>query len=138
MKYLRIVFLVGALLLLSTSLVSAERPPHIGPAEHMEFANGDGCWMFDMDFYTHTIDDCSPKTGVYTNGATDIWHWKGKGQLPEGAALPDKTTKITYEDTGFACWAFGRRTTKYSIHITKDGKFDCNCDFWPDRYLPEE
>ena len=136
MKYLRIGFLVIALLMISTTLVSADKPVGVGPAEHMEFTNGDACWMFDMDWNWYVIDDCTPKKGVYTNGATDIWHWKAKGELPEGAVLPDKTTKITYEETGFACYAFGRSTTKYSLHITKKGKFKINCDFWPDRYLP--
>lgn len=142
MKYVRIGLLVAALLLLTTTLVSADKPEGIGPAEKMEYSNGDGCWMFDMDFSDpenfnwYVIEDCSPKHGVYTNSGADVWHWSAKGELPEGALLPEKTTHITYEDYGFACYAFGRVTTKYSLLITEKGKFAINCHFWPDRYLP--
>lgn len=144
MKLLRIGFLLLVLLMISTTLVSADGPKHLGAAEPMEFANGDACWMFDMDFSDpdnfnwYVIEDCSPKHGVYTNGGADLWHWSAHGQLPEGALLPEKTTQITYEETGFACYAFGRTTTHYNLTITKTGKFHINCHFAPDKWLPEE
>ena len=133
MKYLRIGLLVAALLLLSTTLVSADAPDDVGPAEKMVFPNGDGCFPFDMDFNVYVVDDCSPKLMLLTNGSTDVWHFSAKGQLPEGAVLPEQgAAVITYADTGVMCWVPGRVTTDYSIVITPKGKFNINCHFWPE------
>ena len=140
MKYLRICLLVIALLLLSTTLVSADKPDHVGPAVISEFPNGDACWIFDMDMTIYYIDDCSPKHGVFIHGTYDYQQWSAKGQLPEGAVLPEKGAgHITYEDTGFVCLGMGWvETTNYSITITPNGKFNINCHFRPDKWKPEE
>ena len=140
MKYLRIGLLVTVLLLLSTTLVSADKPDHVGPAVISEFPNGDACWIFDVDFNMYYIDDCSPKHGVLIHGTYEYQLWSAKGQLPEGAVLPEQgAAKITYENSGFTCWGMGGvSTTHYSLVITPNGKFNITCQFRPDRWQPEE
>jgi hypothetical protein len=134
MKYLRIGLLIAALLLLSTTLVSASGH-HLGPAEHLDFPD---CYIFDAEWEWYYIPDCNPTRQLVTNSMPGILHWNAHAQLPDGAALPEKTWHPTYEDTGFTCWwDEGVLTTNYSITITKDGKFIISCHFRPDKWQPD-
>ena len=126
MKLLKIGLLLVVLLMISTTLVSAQGPHHLGAAEPMEFPNGDG--LLDVryglqrpTFNWYVIEDCSPKHGVYTNGGADLWHWSAKASCLKVPLLPEKTTNITYEETGFACWAFGRYDNALFLTITRKG-----------------
>jgi hypothetical protein len=135
MKILRIGLLVGVLLLISSTLVSAQGPHHFGPAEHLYAPD---CWIMDMDWNWYYIPDCSPTRSLITNSKPGILHWNAHAQLPEGATLPEKTAHITYEDTGFACWwDEGVVTTNYTLTITKTGKWMISCHFRPDKWQPE-
>ena len=136
MKVLRIGLLVGALLLLSTTLVSAQGPHQLGPAEHLDFPD---CWIFDAEWNWYYIPDCNPTRQLITNSKPGLLHWNAHAQLPDGATLPEKTWHPTYEDTGFTCWwDEGVVTTNYSLVITPNGKFNITCHFRPDKWQPEE
>ncbi len=135
MKYLRIGFLLITLLLLSTTLVSAQGPHHLGAAEHLYAPD---CWIFDAEWEWYYIPDCNTTRALVTNSKPGLLHWNAHAQLPDHAALPEKTWHPTYEDTGFACWwDEGVVTTNYSITITKNGKFIISCHFRPDKWQPD-
>jgi hypothetical protein len=138
MKYLRIGFVLMVLLMISTTLVSAA-PGHVGAAVINDFPHPTACVVMDMDLVLYWMEDCSPKHGVLMHGTNEYQLFAAKGQLPEGAALPEKGAGvITYADTGFACWGMGGvQTTNYSIVITPNGKFNINCHFRPDKWKPD-
>jgi len=135
MKMLRISLLLGLLLILTTSLASADSP-HPGPAM---FLDAPDCWVFDVEFNWYYIEDCSPTISLITNSKTGVLHWTAQAQLPDYAILPDQGAyKITYENSGFSCWwEEGIETTNYSITITPKGKFNISCHFRPDKWQPD-
>jgi hypothetical protein len=139
MKKLRIALVVVLLMLLTTLATSADppAPPHPGPAM---FTPWPDCFIFDVEWNWYYIDDCHPTLTLDSNSRTGVKLWTAKAQLPEEAVLPEQGAyKVTYENSGFACWwdEFGEvQTTKYSIIITPNGKFNISCHFRPDKWLP--
>ena len=136
MKMLRFSLLLGLLLILATSVVSADSP-HPGPAESPDVLE---CWVFEVEFNWYYIEDCSPTIALITNSQTGVLHWPAKAQLPADAVLPDQGAyHFTYENSGFACWwEEGVETTNYSITITPNGKFNISCHFRSDKWQPEQ
>ena len=134
MKALRITLILGLFLILTTTVVSADSPPNIGPAW---FGDHPSCMIFDVNFVWYYIEDCSPTIVLHTNSATDERLWFARAQLPDCAALPEReAVHFTYENSGFSCWGEGILTTNYSITITPKGKFIINCHFRPDKWQP--
>lgn len=143
MKMLRIALVLGLLLMLTTSVASAD-PPHPGRAMFLDYPD---CLIFDMrgpdeDEAWFYIKDCSPTISLITNSETGVLHWTAKAQLPlddPSVVLPEKGAHhFTYENTDFACWwDVGVETTNYSITITPNGKFNISCHFRPDKWQPE-
>ena len=139
MKMLRIALVLGLLLMLTTSVASAD-PPHPGRAMFLDYPD---CFIFDVrgpdeDEAWFYIDDCSPTISLITNSKTGVIHWKAKAQLPPEAVLPERGAyHFTYENSEFACWFKGAFTTNYSITITPKGQFIINCHFRPDKWQPD-
>jgi len=139
MKMLRIALVLGVLFILTTMVVGADSPDgpnRVGQAMFLDFPD---CWIFDVNFDWHYIEDCSPTISLITNSKPGVLHWNAHAQLPPEAVLPEHgAVHFTYEDSGFACWwEEGVETTNYSITITPKGKFIISCHFRPDKWQPD-
>ena len=142
MKMLRIALVLCVLLILTTSIASAdppEPPEHPGPAMFNDYPS---CWIMDVELNWYYIEDCSPHIDLITNSRTGVLLWSAKAQLPvddEEVVLPELGAYlITYENSDFACWwDENTQTTNYSIIITPDGIFNVSCHFRPDKWQPE-
>jgi hypothetical protein len=137
MNKFRVAFALLLILLLTTSVVGADPPAPPQPGRAM-FLDWPDCYIFDVEWTWYHIPDCNPTISLITNSRTGMLHWTAKAQLPEGAVLPEKGAyKVTYEDSGFACWwDVGVETTNYSITITPNGHFNIACHFRPDKFQP--
>lgn len=71
MKMLRVTLVLGLLLIMTTSLASAD-PPHPGRAMFVNFPD---CWIFDMNFNWYYVEDCSPTISLISNSETGVLHW---------------------------------------------------------------
>ncbi len=139
MKILRISLVLGVLLILTATVVSADSPGgpnRVGRAQFLDFPD---CYIFDVNWDWYYIEDCSPTIALITNNKPGMIHWHAHAQLPPEAALPENgAVHFTYENSGFACWwDEGVETTNYSITITPNGKFIISCHFRPDKWQPD-
>jgi hypothetical protein len=111
-------------------------PPHPGPAM---FDPTEWCWIFDINWEWYYLEDCTPQVALWTNSQTGMINFAAKGQLPDGAALPEQGAYVvTYDNSGFACWWDDNTvTTNYSIVITPQGNFNISCHFMPGKWQPD-
>ena len=139
MKIVRILLVLGVLLVLTATAVSADAPGGPSRVGRAMFEDYPDCLIFDVNFDWYYVEDCSPTISLITNSQKDVKHWHARAQLPPGAVLPEQAAvHITYENSGFACWwGPGVETTNYTITITPHGKFIISCHFRPDKWQPE-
>ena len=127
MKKIFLLVTLVSLILITTTLVSADSP------KSAIVIHDDTCWIadgsgsFDFDDLWEIPDCC---TTVVTNSANDNKIISCQGQLPPEAQMPEETMILNYKSTGFECWwDENTTTTKYQFTLTPTGLVNFYCVF---------